>query len=257
MAGFSFEIIAKPDLTDPRVTYLLHEMGEETRHSRLFVRLLEQVKPHGEEPHRRSGRPHRAARAHAVPHGNAVAVLPPRSERRRGPGPPSEAGERAPRHRPDDQGGLEVPPPGRSTPPRLRPDDLPRAVGGGRTRSSASSSATSGRTSPRRCSTRSSTPACTRRSASRLGRHGRRSIARPAGRAMRHRALRPLLNQLLDADVFRGGLVPKGWQRACGVDRHGRELDAGGGGLTRWPDADEGRPHPAGAAGGGRRALRP
>jgi hypothetical protein len=40
MAGFSVEIVGTRDLTDPRVTYLLHEMGEETRHSRLFVRLL-------------------------------------------------------------------------------------------------------------------------------------------------------------------------------------------------------------------------
>ena len=61
-----------------------------------------------------------------------------------------------------------------------------------------------------------------------------KAVNRSPGRsAMRYRALRPLLTQLLDADVFRGGLVPKGWQRACGVDRHGRELTAGGGGLTR------------------------
>ncbi len=45
MAGFSFEIVSRRDLTDPRVTYLLHEMGEETRHSRLFVRLLQQLGP--------------------------------------------------------------------------------------------------------------------------------------------------------------------------------------------------------------------
>jgi hypothetical protein len=52
-----------------------------------------------------------------------------------------------------------------------------------------------------------------------------KAVNRSPGRsAMRHRALRPLLTQLLDADVFRGGRVPKGWQRACGVDRHGREL---------------------------------
>jgi len=34
------QILGRRDLTDPRVTYLLHEMGEETRHLRLFVRLL-------------------------------------------------------------------------------------------------------------------------------------------------------------------------------------------------------------------------
>jgi hypothetical protein len=52
-----------------------------------------------------------------------------------------------------------------------------------------------------------------------------KAVNRSAGRtAMRHRALRPLLNQLLEANVFRGGIVPKGWQRAGGVDRHGRDL---------------------------------
>ena len=50
MAGFSLDIVSRPDLTDPRVTYLLHEMGEETRHSRLFVRLLTQVSPMAKNP---------------------------------------------------------------------------------------------------------------------------------------------------------------------------------------------------------------
>jgi hypothetical protein len=50
MAGFSMEIVGHRDLTDPRVTYLLHEMGEETRHSRLFVRLLTQIRPTAKNP---------------------------------------------------------------------------------------------------------------------------------------------------------------------------------------------------------------
>ena len=50
MAGFSLEIVSQRDLTDPRVTYLLHEMGEETRHSRLFVRLLTQIHPTAKNP---------------------------------------------------------------------------------------------------------------------------------------------------------------------------------------------------------------
>ena len=50
MAGFSLEILGRRDLTDPRVTYLLHEMGEETRHSRLFVRLLTQIGPTAANP---------------------------------------------------------------------------------------------------------------------------------------------------------------------------------------------------------------
>ena len=63
MAGFSLDILSRPDLTDPRVTYLLHEMGEETRHSRLFVRLLAAGQAAGQEPARQPDRPHRAARA--------------------------------------------------------------------------------------------------------------------------------------------------------------------------------------------------
>jgi len=49
-AGFSMEIVRKADLTDPRVTYILHELGEETRHSRLFVRLLTQLDPQAKNP---------------------------------------------------------------------------------------------------------------------------------------------------------------------------------------------------------------
>ena len=43
--GFSRLIATSDDLTDPRVTYMLHEVGEETRHSRLFVRVLQQLAP--------------------------------------------------------------------------------------------------------------------------------------------------------------------------------------------------------------------
>jgi hypothetical protein len=53
MAGFSLEITKSRDYTDPRVTYLLHEMGEETRHSRLFVRLLDQLGPLPRSPFER------------------------------------------------------------------------------------------------------------------------------------------------------------------------------------------------------------
>ena len=43
MAGFGIQLVRTDDYTDPRVTYLLHEVGEETRHSRLFTRLLDQL----------------------------------------------------------------------------------------------------------------------------------------------------------------------------------------------------------------------
>jgi hypothetical protein len=49
-AGFGLLVAYRPDLTDPRITYLLHEMGEETRHSRLFVRMLAQLRPRARNP---------------------------------------------------------------------------------------------------------------------------------------------------------------------------------------------------------------
>ncbi|HET6954330.1 MAG TPA: diiron oxygenase [Acidimicrobiales bacterium] len=50
MAGFGLEIMQADDYTDPRITYLLHELGEETRHSRLFARMLEQLDPPAPNP---------------------------------------------------------------------------------------------------------------------------------------------------------------------------------------------------------------
>ena len=56
MSGFCLELAAKDDLCDPRVAYALHEVGEETRHSRLFARIIEQVGPTATNPLRGGGR---------------------------------------------------------------------------------------------------------------------------------------------------------------------------------------------------------
>jgi hypothetical protein len=50
MAGFSLQIAHTTTMADPRITYMLHEMGEETRHSRLFVRLVTQLAPTAASP---------------------------------------------------------------------------------------------------------------------------------------------------------------------------------------------------------------
>lgn len=50
MAGFSRQVAGTRDLTDPRVIYMLHEVGEETRHSRLFIRVIEQLEPKAVSP---------------------------------------------------------------------------------------------------------------------------------------------------------------------------------------------------------------
>jgi hypothetical protein len=57
LGGFGLMLASWPDLTDPRLVYLLHEVGEETRHSRLFVRMLAQLQPTTPNPfHDRIGR---------------------------------------------------------------------------------------------------------------------------------------------------------------------------------------------------------
>ncbi len=48
--GFSMMIAKAPSLTDPRVRFLLHEIGEETRHQRMFIRVLEQLGADNDNP---------------------------------------------------------------------------------------------------------------------------------------------------------------------------------------------------------------
>ena len=49
-AGFAIHLATADDLTDPRLTFILHEVGEETRHQRLFQRLLIQIQPKAVTP---------------------------------------------------------------------------------------------------------------------------------------------------------------------------------------------------------------
>jgi hypothetical protein len=49
-AGFALQVTRARELTDPRITYLLHEMGEETRHQRMFQRILGQIAPKATNP---------------------------------------------------------------------------------------------------------------------------------------------------------------------------------------------------------------
>ncbi|MDA8365816.1 MAG: diiron oxygenase [Actinomycetota bacterium] len=50
MSGFSEMIAYAARMDDERIVYMLHEIGEETRHSRLFVRLLGQLQPTAVNP---------------------------------------------------------------------------------------------------------------------------------------------------------------------------------------------------------------
>jgi len=49
-AGLALQVAHAGSLTDPRITYILHEIGEETRHQRLFIRMLEQLRPQAVNP---------------------------------------------------------------------------------------------------------------------------------------------------------------------------------------------------------------
>ncbi|HEX4433460.1 MAG TPA: diiron oxygenase [Acidimicrobiales bacterium] len=224
MAGFSLDILSRPDLTDPRVTYLLHEMGEETRHSRLFVRLLAQVKPQAKNP--LDNPVGRIALQAVMPFLTAMPSLfcllvlsgeevPDLLQKLASEHPDTDPMIKAVSkyHRQEEARHLAF---GRM----LFPEQWAAAGPIERT--------------------------LVRHLGSRIavamfdtivhpGVYGAvglptwatwKAVNRSAGRtAMRHRALRPLLTPLLDAGVFRGGRVPNGWQTACGVDRAGQPID--------------------------------
>ena len=97
-AGFALEILRREDLTDPRITYILHELGEETRHSRLFIRMIEQLAPKARNPI--DQRIFLALQKRVLPRlmSPARRVLRARAQRRGDPGSVPEARVRTPRH---------------------------------------------------------------------------------------------------------------------------------------------------------------
>jgi predicted metal-dependent hydrolase len=49
-AGFALRIAESKDVSDPRIGYMLHEIAEETRHQRAFIRLIEELEPRAVNP---------------------------------------------------------------------------------------------------------------------------------------------------------------------------------------------------------------
>jgi len=225
MAGFSMEIVGRRDLTDPRVTYLLHEMGEETRHSRLFVRLLTQVAPRAKNPLDKPAL--RLAERIVMPFlmsmpalfcllvlsGEEVPdLLQKLAAEHEDTDPMIKAVSKY--HRQEEARHLAFArllfpeqwvAAGRIERFLVRHVGSRMAIGMFDTIVHPGVYATVGLPTWQTW----------------------KAVNRSVGRtAMRHRALRPLLTPLLDAGVFRGGRVPKGWRLAAGVDRRGRALDA-------------------------------
>jgi hypothetical protein len=223
LAGFSMEIVGRKDLTDPRVTYLLHEMGEETRHSRLFVRLLGQIKPTAKNP---LDNPVLRVLQNIVmpflfsmPALFCLLVLS-------GEEVPDLLQKLASEH--EDT------------------DPMIKAVSKYHRQEEARHLAFARMLFPEQWAAAGPLERfLVRYLGSRIaigmfdtivhpgvyatvglpGWKTWKAVNQTAGRtAMRHRALRPLLTPLLEAKAFRGGRVPKGWQLAAGVDRRGRDL---------------------------------
>ncbi|HEY1830851.1 MAG TPA: diiron oxygenase [Acidimicrobiales bacterium] len=223
MAGFSIEILRKDDLTDPRVTYLLHEMGEETRHSRLFARVLEQLQPTAKNP---LNTPVLRVLERVVlpvlfnmPALFCLLVLS-------GEEVPDLMQKLASEH--EDT------------------DPMVKAVSKYHRQEEARHLAFARLILPEQWAAAGPIErVIVRYLGSRIATGMFDTIVHPgvyatvglptwetwkkanqsAGRtALRHRALRPLFTQLLDAGVFPLNRIPKGWQRAAGVDRQGRDL---------------------------------
>ncbi len=223
MAGFSMEIVNSRDLTDPRVTYLLHEMGEETRHSRLFARLLGQIKPTAKNPldtwYFRIGQNIVLPFLMNMPALFCLLVLS-------GEEVPDLMQKMASEH--EDT------------------DPMIKATSKYHRQEEARHLAFARLLFPEQWAAAGPIERfLVRYAGSRIamgmfdtivhpGVYATvglpawktwRAVNRSAQRtAQRHRALRPLLNPLVDAGVFRGGRIPRGWQEAAGVDRQGRDL---------------------------------
>jgi hypothetical protein len=223
MAGFSLRIIDAPDLTDPRVTYLLHEMGEETRHSRLFVRLIDQLAPTGRNPFLH-GPPRLAIRVGIrfvidLPALLFTLVLggeeiPDLIQKLAGGHPDTDPFVRAVNHYHRQEEARHI--------------AFARLV-------LAEVWATAGPVDRR--AVRTIAPRVIHGMWDQLvhpGVYATVGLPRwatwwavrhsPTRVALRCRATRPVLDALVEAGVLRPGRIPRGWRTLCGVDRHARPL---------------------------------
>ena len=220
-AGFAMQIATWGDLTDPRITYMLHELGEETRHSRLFARLLSQLQPVPANPLvnpvtrllERNVLPFLMR----MPAFFCVLVLtgeevPDLLQKLASEHPDTDPFVRDVNryHRQEEARHLAF---ARMILPevwqragwleRRLVERLAPAVVGGMfdTLVHPGVYAVAGLPTWKTW----------------------RAVNRTAERrAVKHRALRPLMRALVDAGALRAGRIPAGWQRVCGVDRHGR-----------------------------------
>lgn len=220
MAGLSLEIAYRSVKTDPRSTYALHEIGEESRHSRVFLDLLEQIGPTARNP---LARPMLTRLSHAVDdfvirHPATLYTLilggeeiPDLLQKLAAEHPATDAHVAAVNryHRSEEARHLAF--------ARLRVGEV---------------WARAGRLD--RWGVRHLAPVVIAGMWDLLVHPGvyetiglpgwdtwRAVRADPHRRSLRHQACRPVLAALVDAGVITAGRVPRQWRSLCGVDRSG------------------------------------
>jgi hypothetical protein len=224
MAGFGLGIQRSPVVTDPWVTYALHEMGEETRHSRLFIRLVEQLRPTARNPFNRGflGAVKRRFLGAVIKRPALLYTL-------------VLAGEEIPDLIQKRQAEHPATDPFLAAVNRYHRQEEARHLAFARIRLPEVWAAASPveRTQVRRlapfiiqCQLEGLLHPGIYRAAGLPGWSTWRAVHRSdAVTALRHEATRPILRELQAAGAFRSGRVGRGWRRLCGVDRFGRPVD--------------------------------
>ena len=223
-AGFAHEIATRRQVTDPRVEFLLHEIGEETRHQRLFIRMVKDLEPTAVDPLGAS----KAMRALFSGGVHAIAALPALLYTLvlAGEEIPDLLQKRAAEH-PDT-------------------DDFIRQVNLYHRQEEARHLSYARAVLPEIWAEASAAEEVAVRRVAPVVINGMfdmlvhpgvyesigldgwdtwKAVRRgPTRVALRHEATRPVLASLLDAGAFRGGRVPGGWRTLCGVDATGQPV---------------------------------
>ena len=223
--GFARMIGEAADLTDPRVVYMLHEVGEESKHSRAFIRLITELGPTTRNPLDRPtiNRIMNSVTRRITAHDTLLFVM-------------TLAGEEIP----DLLQRLAAEHP--DTDPMLAALNRYHRQEEARHLSFARSVlpeswARAGRAE--RAAVKFVAPALIAMLWQNFVHPGVYAAAGlptwstwnavqrlPRRVALRHQATRPVLSALIDAGSLRRGRVPRPWQALCGVDRNGEPLAA-------------------------------
>ncbi|MGI8794123.1 MAG: diiron oxygenase [Acidimicrobiales bacterium] len=224
-AGFALQVVTTPDLVDPRVTYLFHEIGEESRHSRLFIHMIDQLAPKTENPLRnklltaieRRGILHiikRPALLYTLVLGGEE--IPDLFQKLAGEHPDTDPYIQQVNkyHRMEEARHL-------SFARTVLPEVWERA------------------TMSDRLAVKFVAPLLIQGMFDTIVHPGvyaaaglptwktwKAAKAAPERVALRHQATRPVVRTLIDGGVLRAGHVPPGWRRLCGIDRHGDPVTA-------------------------------